>query len=365
MLQKGIQNTVQENMSLKRLFNCLNCSLVLLFMLILQTAAAQENFASLDQLLDAKKVQAGGKLITLIYKDGKAVYKKEVGEDYKISTPLPIGAASKWLTAALVMTFVEKGELRLDDPVAKYIPMFTAYSKSYITIRHCLAEITGIESEPKRLTKILQKRKFDSLEEEANYYAKNKEIITSPGKEFFYGDIGYVLVGRVLEVIAKKKSFSKLMQERITKPLTMKKTTFMRDSGAEDPANGAVATADDLAKFLSMLLNHGELYGKKILTDKSILEMEKISFAGLPVKSTPAMTTGFNYSFGAWVQESDKSGKAAVVSAPGLNGVWPYLDHCRNYACVIFTKQPENEQNPNPYLEIKQEVEKLFKSNCQ
>lgn len=342
----------------------MNYSILLVFMLMLQVTYAQYNFNQVDELLAARTKALGGKVVTLVSKDGALIYKKEIGDDFKSETPEPIGASSKWLTAALVMTFVDKGELRLDDPVSKYLASFTAYSKSFITIRHCLKEITGIESEPKKISKMLQRKKFESLAEEVDYYASHKDIVNSPGKEFYYGEIGYNTVGRVLEVIAKRKTFSKLMQERITRPLAMKKTSFSREAGAENPANGAVSTAGDLIKFMTMLLNNGEFNGKRILSKEAILEMEKSQVSSIPVKYSPKITQGFKYGYGVWIQETDKNGNASVISCPGINGTWPYIDRCRNYAAVVFTRQQDSEQNATVFMELKSKIESQLKGVC-
>ena len=74
------------------------------------------------------------------------LYKKEMG-DFNAKTQAPIASCSKWLTAALVMQFVDEGKLSLDDKVVKYIPEFEKYCKSYITIRQCLSHMTGIADE--------------------------------------------------------------------------------------------------------------------------------------------------------------------------------------------------------------------------
>ena len=352
-------------MSFNLRFACSYCSLVAVFMLFLQAASAQYNFENVDQLLTSKTKALGGKVVTLVSKDGKIIYKKEIGEDFKIETPAPIGAASKWLTAALIMTFVDKGEISLDDPVSTYLPVFTSYSKSYITIRQCLAEITGIETQPKKISRLLQKKNFGSLEEEVNHYASRKDISTNPGQEFFFGDIGYSTAGRVLEVVSKKKPFSRLMQERITRPLGMRKTTFVNEKGgAEDPSGGGTSTAGDMIKFMNMLLNNGEFNGKQILSKEAILEMEKVQFASLPVKNAPRVTQGFKYAYGAWVQESDKNGRSTIIASPGIYGTWPYIDRCRNYASVIFTRQLDDEQNPALYLSVKEEIEQHIQSEC-
>lgn len=358
-MQKRIQEKKGEILSFRRGSSCLNCSLTLIFLLLFQTGFGQNNFTPVDDILTRNKQALGGKAVVLIAKDGKTVYQKEMGEDFKIETPMPIGTASKWLTAALVMTFVDKGELSLDDPVSRYLPVFSSYSKGYITIRQCLSETTGIESDQKKITRMVQKNKFENLEEEVNYFAAHKDIAVNPGKEFFYGETGYDIAGRVLEVVAKKKIFSKLMQERITRPLAMRKTSFASEMGtsAESPASGAVSTAGDLIRFMNMLLNGGQANGKQILSKESIEELEKISAPGIPVKSTPKTTEGMSYGLGVWLSQPDGSGKSSVVSAPGTNGTWPFIDRCRGYAAVIFTGQLPAEQKKDVFVAVKEVID--------
>ncbi|MEO6932586.1 MAG: serine hydrolase domain-containing protein, partial [Chitinophagaceae bacterium] len=300
----------------------------------------------------------------LVFKDGKMVYKKEIGDEYKIESVQRIGFASKWLTAALLMTFVDKKELSLDDPIAKYIPEFTKYSKGYITIRHCLSDVTGIEAEQKRINRILSKKKFESLEQEVSYYAGHKEIIANPGKQFYYGDVGYTILGRVMEVVAKKKTFNKLMLERIIKPSGMKKTNFTVEDGPERPADGAVSTAGDMSRFMTMIMNYGEYLGKQVLSKEAIVEMEKIHFPGLDAKYIPKATAGFGYGYGVWLEDPAGSGATTAVLSPGIFGTWPYLDRCRGYSCVLITPQLNDEQNQAFYMSVKEVLDRQFKSNC-
>jgi CubicO group peptidase (beta-lactamase class C family) len=154
-----------ENMSVKSYLTCLKVSLVLIFLQFFQFGQRQYNFSSLDQKLEAAKKELGGSAVAVIYKDGKVIYQgeqKTIGE-FNAKTQAPIGGASQWLTAALVMSFVDEGKLSLDDKVSKFLPVFTKYSKGYITIRHCISHLTGIESDTRR-------KKFSSLEEEVDDY---------------------------------------------------------------------------------------------------------------------------------------------------------------------------------------------------
>ena len=365
-MQKKNQEKDPEILSFKHRPACFYCRLVLIFLLFFQTGFAQDPFAGIDAVLSQKKAALGNQAVVLVFKDGKTVCQKSVGDGFKPESAEPIGSASKWLTAALVMTFVDKKELSLDDPVAKYIPVFTSYSKGYITLRQCLSETTGIESDDRKLNKMVKKNKFENLEEEVNYFAAHKDIVANAGKEFFYGETGYTILGRVLEIVAKKKTFSKLMQERITRPLGMRRTNFANETGegAENPASGAVSSAADYIKFLTMLLNGGEYMGKQILSKAAIAEMEKISAPSVPVKGTPKLTQGFHYGFGVWIDDNSPS-KAPVICCPGTNGTWPLIDRCHGYAAIIFTPQQPAEPRQDAFLAIKQEIDNNMKGGCQ
>ena len=229
-------------MSLKFNRICLYCSLFSAFLLFFQFSYAQTDFSNVDALLKQNQKLLGNGVVAMIYKDGKVIYQKELGEDFKAKTQAPIASCSKWLTAALVMIFVDEGKIKLDDPVSKYIPLFDKYMKSYVTIRQCLSHTTGIENEKGGLMKILQRKKYASLEEEVNAYAA-KEISNNAGTEFHYGTIGINVAGRVLEVVSKK-SFDRLIQDKLLRPLKMRATSFVDEGGnAPNPSGGARCSA--------------------------------------------------------------------------------------------------------------------------
>src|SRR5688572_25130883 len=99
------------------------CSILSVALLFFQSTFSQYHFGALDDYLQKNQKALGGEFAVLIYKDGKVVYQKAIGE-FNAKTQVPIGAAGNWLTAALVMTFVDQGKLSLDDPVSQYLPEF-------------------------------------------------------------------------------------------------------------------------------------------------------------------------------------------------------------------------------------------------
>lgn len=348
-------------MSVKPCSPCMKVRLVLLYMLFFQFSEAQYNFSEVDQKLEAAKKELEGNVVALIYKDGKIIYQKAIG-DFNAKTQAPIASCSKWLTAALVMSFVDEGRLSLDDKVSKFLPIFTKYGKGYITIRHCLSHLTGIESEPIRLLSLLGRKKFRTLEEEVDDFASKKEIVSNPGLEFRYSNIGLNIAGRVLEVMTRR-GFEQLMQERITRPLMMRNTNFASFS-AINPSGGGVSTANDYMNFLSMILNKGMFNGKKILSEKAIADMQTTQTTAPMIKYAPKAATGYNYGFGEWILQTDENGKATVVASPGLFGTWPMIDNCRSYACIFFTKGSLGEEKKDIYLDIKKSIDAVIASTC-
>lgn len=348
-------------MSEKNISICCKVSYTLVFMLLFQFSNAQYNFKELDAKLETNKKELGNSVVAMIYKDGKIIYTKKIGE-FDEKTQAPIASASKWLTAALVMQFIDEGKLSLDTKIADYLPIYAKYSKKYITIRHCLAHLTGIENK-KGLAAILEGGKFETLDEEVNDYAK-KEIRANAGTDFYYGSIGLNIAARVVEIIAKK-NFEQLMNVKLLRPLNMRNTNFTPlNNRCVNPSGGAVSTAADYTNFLSMILNKGMFNGKRILSEASIEMMQTPQMTSNMIAFTPAATTSFDYGLGEWIQEKDANGKTTVVSSPGLFGTWPLVDICRGYCCIFFVKNNLGEVKSKLYLDLKATIDNEIASTC-
>lgn len=341
--------------------NCVKVSLIAVFLLLLQTIQAQYNFTELDQKLVTLKKELGSNFSLLVYRDGKIIYDKSIGE-FTPKTQVPIASSSKWLTAALVMVLVDEGKLSLDDKVSKFLPIFNKYSKGYITIRQCLSHLTGIESEPIKLSNLIKRNKYNSLEEEVEEFATKKEIIANPGLEFRYSNIGLNIAGRIIEIVSRR-GFEQVMQEKFLRPLQMRNTSFS-SFNAVNPSGGAVSTANDYMNFLVMILNKGMYNGKRILSEASIELMQTAQTTSPMIKYTPNVALGYNYGFGEWIQETDENGQSTIVSSPGLFGTWPLIDKCRNYASIIVTKELLNEEKREAFMLVKNLIDQQIIANC-
>lgn len=342
-------------MSAKMMLNCLKSSLFAAFLLFFQVIEAQPNFSGVETIIKQNQKAISNDITVIVYKDGKNIYVRE-NPEFRLKNPAPVYQSSRWFTAAVVMVLVDEGKLSLDDPVSKYLPIFDKYFKGYITVRQCLANTTGIQAEASGVMKLAQKNRFASLEEEVNAFVSKREIQDNAGTAYFYSNIGPNIAGRVLEIVAKK-SFDRVAQEKLFRPLGMRNSSFYAEKGSIDPSEGATSSAFDFANFLAMLLNNGQFNGKKILSEESVAFLKTQQFPDVPVKFMPKEVSGFTPVPGAWVESKAADGSPALMSSPGFSGVLPWIDFEKKYAAVIFPKNELSEEKRKPIMQLRKEIE--------
>jgi len=332
---------------------------ILFFVATSQIVFAQVDTAAISQYLNRQKDKSFKNYAFVLVKDGKPAYKKEAG-DFTLKTPQAIGASSQWLTAALVMTFVQEGKLSLDDKVSQYIPIFEKYYKGHITIRHCLTHYTGIQAE-----KLFQKSKFKTLEEEVNDIASKKEILTNAGEESQYSNLGFLIAGRVLEVISRR-TFDRLFIDKIGRLSGMKNTTFANEdyNVAINPSTGARSSALDYANFLSMLLNKGIFNSKPVLSESSVQTLLSLQVESSKIKNIPSSMQGYDYALGAWMIDANEKGDAKAYTSPSYIGTMPVLDLCRKYSYILLTKDLSSPPAKEFYTRLKEAVDSGIAGNC-
>ena len=329
-------------MSEKVKSTCHKFSLFIAFMIFFQFGFTQTDFSRLEAILKKNEKILGKEFVVVIQKDGKNIFLKET-EEFKLKTPAPIGHSSQWFTAALIMSLVDEGKIKLDDPVSKYIPIFSKYMKGYITLRHCLSHTTGLDNDPVGLLKITQKTKFASLEEEADHYAVKKLIVDNPGQAFAYGSVGMNIAARVVE-IATKKSFERVISEKIFRPLGIRTGSFYNESGnAPNPSGWAMCSAFDYLNFMQMLLNKGTFNGKKVLSENGVAELLKQQYPEAKTRYIPDMTKGYKYAMGSWIIEDDGKDSGFIFSAAGMYGCWPWIDLKKKTAGILILNQMKDD----------------------
>ena len=251
-----------------------------------------------------------------------------------------IASQSKPMTATAVMMLVDEGKIALDDAVEKYLPEFrdqmvlaekdgnhVVLKKPThpITVREVLSHMSGLPFQSD-----VEKPTLDGLplEVAVRSYAMTP-LQTEPGTHYQYSNAGINTAARIIEVVTKMK-YEDFMQQRLFNPLGMKDTTFwptakqakrVAKSYRPDkskmnleefpisqliypltdrahrfpmPAGGLFSTAQDTARFCQMLLNGGQLDGKRYLSEAAFKEL-----TGRQTPATLKDSYGLGFSVGS------------------------------------------------------------------
>jgi len=237
--------------------------------------------------------------VVLVWHDGTVMYRKAFGhraleprrEPMTVDTIFDIASLTKVVaTTTAVMQLEEKGKLRLNDPVVKYIPEFGQNEKEDITVRELLTHFSGL---PDGLD---LKQPWQGRDTGLSLAYQIKPILP-PGSRFLYSDINFLVLGALVERVSGVP-LDRYCSENIFAPLGMARTRFLPpaawrpkiaptqyDEGnhmlrgvVHDPTArrmggvagnaGVFSTADDLAKFARALLN-----GSAVLSPLAVEKM--------------------------------------------------------------------------------------------
>jgi uncharacterized protein YbbC (DUF1343 family)/CubicO group peptidase (beta-lactamase class C family) len=286
-------------------------------------SVSSAGLARMDALIaeDIAKSRLPGAVV-LVGRKGQIVWRKAYGnraleplrEAMTADTIFDLASLTKIVaTATSIMILVERGKLRLADPLSLYIPELKGEGRDRITIEQLLTHVSGYAPD------------FDLRERWTGYDEAIKRLIKEPlrnppGTRFSYSDIGFIALG---EVVARVSGMpiDQFAQKIIFGPLHMTDTGFrpgpalrariaptekrrgqmsyLGDSGENAGAEGEVwlrgevhdptsyrmngvaghaglfSTANDLAIYCQMILNGGTYGGVRILSPLTVAEMTR------------------------------------------------------------------------------------------
>jgi uncharacterized protein YbbC (DUF1343 family)/CubicO group peptidase (beta-lactamase class C family) len=238
-----------------------------------------------QQAIEDKQIPGA---VVLVGHNGQVVYRKAFGsraveprrERMTADTIFDLASLTKVIaTTTSVMQLVERGKVRLNDTVAKYLPEFGQNGKEDITVRQLLTHYSGLAPDLDLKTPWQGK---DTAYKMA--FAEKPEA--PPGSGFVYSDINFIVLGALVEQVSGE-SLDQYSSAHVFAPLRMAHTRYlppktwrtkiaptqfddhnhMLRGEVHDPTAlrmggvaghaGLFATADDLGKFAQALLNGG------------------------------------------------------------------------------------------------------------
>jgi D-alanyl-D-alanine-carboxypeptidase/D-alanyl-D-alanine-endopeptidase len=321
------------------------------------TAPARKVFApgtfdATDALLEARVRAAGlsGGMIRMVDADGAVIHEHSIG-GVSGGTPLAVASSTKWLTAVTFMTFVDRGDIRLDDDVSKWLPEF-AGSTPPITARQLLDHTSGVRDNPCQDDGTALATCVRTLASSPREFAA--------GSRFSYGNAPFLVVGRLVEVLGGA-DFATVVHQRLTGPLGMDGTTWPGAPDAANPAFGAQVPVDDYGKLLEMVLHQGIAHGTRVLSSDAISQMvtNQVSRYDTSGDYSVGITRIPRYGLGCWIDVQDPSGNAAVVSGNGGMGLYPWVDFATRTWGIVGVQDARGAQYAVP---ASQEVESEARS---
>ena len=153
----------------------------------------------------------------IIFSAGRGLADIENKIPLSIDNTMSIFSMTKTLTAISILQLVERQRLDLDDKVSRYVEH--PYN-SEITIRHLLSHTSGIPDPiPLKWVHLASKHsEFDEHQSLEKVLKDNSESDSLPGEKYGYSNIGYWLLGGVIEAVSGK-SYCSFIEENITKVL--------------------------------------------------------------------------------------------------------------------------------------------------
>ena len=260
--------------------------------------------------------------VVLVARSGGIVWRKAYGsraleparEAMRTDTIFDLASLTKVVaTATSIMILMERGKVRLSDPLSDYIPEIKGEGRERITLELLLTHRAGYAPD------------FDLKDRWSGYDQAIKRLIQEPlrnppGAKFVYSDINYIALGEVVHRVSGL-TLDEFARQNIFLPLGMRDTGFRpnaklrsriapteqrrgqlsylgdkpQDSEADadkwlrgevhDPTSyrmggvaghaGLFSTADDLAIYCQMILNGGEYNGVRILAPLTVAEMTR------------------------------------------------------------------------------------------
>lgn len=251
----------------------------------------------------------------LIARDNESVFSRGYGSanlEWNIpnspSTKFRIGSLTKQFTAASILLLEERGKIRIEDPVKRYLPDAPATWDS-VTVFSLLTHTSGV-ADFTRFPNFQSLKVFPATAEDIVAWFRDKPLDFPTGEQFSYSNSGYALLGYLLEKISGR-SYKQFVEENIFMPLGMKDSGYDSNTILTNRAAGyspGVCTITRTppcsgpvnAAFVDMSVPYaaGGLYS----TTLDLWRWEQALFGGklLSARSVLKMTTPYrsNYGFG-------------------------------------------------------------------
>jgi CubicO group peptidase (beta-lactamase class C family) len=265
------------------------------------------------------------------------------------------------VTSLSVLALLEEGKLNIEDRLPKFFDT-SSTGKQNITLLHLLTHSSGLPAHRpyyKKLVDLSHKERMDRLID----WILDENLLFKPGAENLYSDLGFILLGRIIEKVSGE-SLDEYWERKITTPLGLDKELFFASKRKTAPSVCAVTGVcgwsklglcgkvhDDNCRALGGVTGHAGLFGsaKSVLT---LCENIMLQFQGErqhPSYSSENFRNVFSTKQGPWrfgfdtptggLSSSGKYFSNLTVGHLGFTGTSFWIDLQRGIAIVFLTNR--------------------------
>lgn len=305
------------------------------------------------------------------------------------TTPFRIGSVTKVFTATAILQLRDAGHLRLDDPITTHLPEFTIRSPFQdappITVWNLLTHTAGLPREA--AFPYWTDHKFPTVDELVAA-AADQTLIYTPGTQYKYSNLGFSLLGAIVERISGK-SYGDFVTQNIFTPLAMNSSAVDPPSGQTDrlakaymrrQSDGSRATMDyyevggmaamgsivsnveEMAKFAALNIRQGNSTADgPVLSTATMREMHRPQWVypswsgaiGLGFRIAPG-DGGNTVSHGGWIGDHrahllmvpEKSLAVVVLTNAGDASPYTFSNEVLNQFAAAIAAEPEPAEKP-------------------
>jgi CubicO group peptidase (beta-lactamase class C family) len=297
----------------------------------------------------------------LVMKDGKVVLRKGYGlANLELGVPVSpdmvfeLGSITKQFTAASILLLQERGQLRVEDEITKYLPDYPTHGQK-ITIEHLLTHTSGVPSYTGMAEWRPRVREDMKLQDLIAIF-KDKPLDFNPGEQWNYSNSGYILLGAIVEKVAGK-SYEQFVEEEIFQKLGMVHSRYghaeeivpLRATGYAQDGKG-FRNAD----YLSMTQPYAAGSLMSTVDDLAIWGRALESEALLKKASLDRMFTAFHLKSGAsthygyGIAVSDFEGERVVEHGGGIFGFVTHMARIPEEHVFVAILSNNEASDPDP-----------------
>lgn len=278
----------------------------------------QDGRAAIQRAMDESKTSSVSVALVdgdrIVWQQAFGMADQASGKLADIDTLYNIGSVSKVFAAAAVMILVDRGQVDLDAPAARYVRDFHMLSPDYarVTVRMLLSHSSGFPG-----TNYSNGFTFQPV---LGYARRTQSVLAGehlkhePGELAVYCNDGFTMAERVVEEVSGK-SYASFVEQEILGPLSMKLSRYPlshypegsyahpyvdgKEVGQEFVnvygSGGLSSTPTEMMSLAMMFMNRGEYKGRRILSRAAVQQMGTDQTTGLALNPTPVWKWGLGW----------------------------------------------------------------------